>query len=220
MNINKRKAYNKLYYDLHREEILRKRNKGTRNDRPLSIGEVFFDLTVASLCEKDKDGKICYLCKCKCGKERKVRRSYLVHGTTKSCGCGRKVASSVTAKKNVLAAIAARKRFVGDLGGSMWSRILKNATVRGISVSLTQEEAWTLFIDQRKKCALTGLDLYLHPHHKDRNLVTASLDRIDSTQGYIKGNVQWVHKDVNRMKNGFSEVRFKEICRLVVNHDN
>lgn len=220
MNRDERKNYNKLYYALHKEALLKRRNKGIRNDRPLSAGETFFDLTVIALCEKDKDGKICYLCRCKCGKERKVRRSYLLHGTTKSCGCGRKLASSITAKKNVWAAISARKKFIGDLGGSMWSRILRNAKNRGFIVSITQEEAWNLFVEQKKKCALTGLDLYLHPHHNGRNLVTASLDRVDSEKGYVKGNVQWVHKDVNLMKNGFSEARFKEICKLVVNHDN
>lgn len=45
---------------------------------------------------------------------------------------------------------------------------------------------------------------------------TASLDRIDSSKGYIPGNVQWVHKDVNKMKLALSEKRLLELCTLIV----
>ena len=38
----------------------------------------------------------------------------------------------------------------------------------------------------------------------DWSVVTASLDRIDSSKGYQPGNVWWVHKRVNRLKNDFS----------------
>lgn len=44
----------------------------------------------------------------------------------------------------------------------------------------------------------------------------ASLDRIDSSQGYIKGNVQWVHKDINKMKFDLSQDRFLELCNIIV----
>lgn len=44
---------------------------------------------------------------------------------------------------------------------------------------------------------------------------TASLDRIDSSFGYILNNVQWVHKDVQRMKSDFSEAHFVETCRKI-----
>ena len=47
---------------------------------------------------------------------------------------------------------------------------------------------------------------------------TASLDRIDSNKGYIKGNVQWVHKDVNTMKMDHTQEEFIKICTMVANH--
>ena len=195
------------------------RHKKTKNTRPLKSGEPFYDLTVVSLCEKDKYGKVCYLCKCKCGRECKIRRSYLLSGRTKSCGCGKKNASSKTGKLSIKFAIEARRKFIGDLSGALWSRIIHNAKSRKLVVAVTKKESWDLFLEQHKKCALSGLDLYLDPHHSNRKIVTASLDRIDSTRGYVKGNIQWVHKDVNLMKNGFSEKRFKEICKLVTEHD-
>ena len=50
------------------------------------------------------------------------------------------------------------------------------------------------------------------------NYQTASLDRIDPTKGYIEGNIQWVHKDVNRMKMDFTETRFLELVNLIANN--
>lgn len=48
---------------------------------------------------------------------------------------------------------------------------------------------------------------------------TASLDRIDSNEGYIVGNVQWVHLVLNRMKSNLKETQFIEWCNLVVKHN-
>jgi archaellum component FlaC len=47
---------------------------------------------------------------------------------------------------------------------------------------------------------------------------TASLDRVDSAKGYIKGNVQWVHKDINMMKQQYSQEYFIQMCRLTTEH--
>jgi hypothetical protein len=49
---------------------------------------------------------------------------------------------------------------------------------------------------------------------------TASLDRIDSTLGYVTGNVQWVHKSVNHMKSDTPEEEFVEWCRRIVAHSD
>ena len=43
-----------------------------------------------------------------------------------------------------------------------------------------------------------------------------SLDRIDSKKGYVKGNVQWVHKTVNRLKMDLSEEELMYWCNLIV----
>lgn len=42
-----------------------------------------------------------------------------------------------------------------------------------------------------------------------------SLDRIDSSLGYIQGNLQLVTIKVNKMKSNFSDAEFMEICRNV-----
>jgi hypothetical protein len=44
---------------------------------------------------------------------------------------------------------------------------------------------------------------------------TASLDRIDSSKGYIEGNLQWLHKRINIMKGNMSEKEFLDFCESV-----
>ena len=48
---------------------------------------------------------------------------------------------------------------------------------------------------------------------------TASLDRIDSSKGYVPGNIQCVHKDINALKTDFSEERFLELIHMIAAHD-
>lgn len=73
---------------------------------------------------------------------------------------------------------------------------------------------WELFEKQNGKCALSNVDIFLSKRYP-RVLQTASLDRIDNTKGYIKNNLQWVHKDINTLKTDFSMERFLELCNLV-----
>lgn len=51
---------------------------------------------------------------------------------------------------------------------------------------------------------------------KNRRLQTASLDRIDSSKGYIEGNVQWLHKDINRLKINYSDEDLIQICLEII----
>jgi len=81
-----------------------------------------------------------------------------------------------------------------------------------------------LFIKQNKKCALTGLDIKFGVRNDKitgtYEETTASLDRIDSSKGYVKGNIQWVHKDINIMKNDFNVDKFKKLCKMVISYGN
>jgi len=77
---------------------------------------------------------------------------------------------------------------------------------------------WGLFLNQDRKCALSGLPLVFGANH-GKIEGTASLDRIDSSKGYTIDNVQWVHKIVNLMKQDSSDEEFVKMCRIVSNHN-
>lgn len=78
-------------------------------------------------------------------------------------------------------------------------------------------DRWKL---QNGKCAYTGLKLILVEKDTAWKQSTASIDRIDSSKGYILGNIQWVHKRVNTMKNDMSEDEFLLWCHTIVKECN
>jgi hypothetical protein len=91
-------------------------------------------------------------------------------------------------------------------------RVRKNRILR---FDLDKQYLDQLFQNQNGRCALTGELLWFVKTAKNHQYQNASLDRIDSNQGYIKGNVQWVVKEVNMLKTNMTEERFKNICLLV-----
>lgn len=141
----------------------------------------------------DHEAKI--KCRCSCGTERYVTVLTLVRGISTRCSvCGNSSERHTGANNG-------NWKGVGVVPGHYLNR-------REISKS-AKEEAAKLIEHQNFKCAMTGLSISF----VDK---TASLDRIDSNKGYIKGNMQWVHKDVNIMKNAYDLNYFIQICKLIV----
>lgn len=76
---------------------------------------------------------------------------------------------------------------------------------------LTLDYLKSLYEQQNGECAITNIPMFLPNSVSDyryskgiKPLHTASLDRIDSTQPYKQGNVQFVCKGINLMKNTFT----------------
>ena len=132
--------------------------------------------------------------------------------STTSCGCMREQYAKITGKLNT--------NFKGYEGicNKFWTRINKNARKRNLVVTCTLKDIWELYLKQDKKCAVTGIPIKFGRTDKPIE-TTASLDRIDSKLGYIKNNIQLVHKDVNIMKNSFSVDYFVNLCRMVVKNE-
>jgi hypothetical protein len=69
---------------------------------------------------------------------------------------------------------------------------------------------YDIFQTQLGKCKLTNRPISFSDN-------TASLDRINSSNGYTPKNVMWVHKDINIMKNGYDLGYFVSMCKCVSN---
>jgi dCMP deaminase len=108
----------------------------------------------------------------------------------------------------------------GDLSGKKWGDIKYCAQRRGISFdeNLTIEYAWGLFLEQNKKCAMSNLDIFLFKSQSPRR-DTASLDRINSSIGYTKDNIWWLHKDVNNLKGSMSKEETVKLCKKIYLED-
>lgn len=105
------------------------------------------------------------------------------------------------------------------MSGTFFHSIECSAAVRNLEFNITKEYIWNLFLQQERKCAFTGEILVFSSHSYISN-GTASLDRIDSSKGYIEGNVQWVHKDINVAKQDKTDTDFIQLCRRVVDYQD
>lgn len=99
-----------------------------------------------------------------------------------------------------------------DIPLTWFNMKMKSGISRGYQWDITIEFLWNMYMEQGGKCALSGLPI----GWAEKGLTaTASIDRVDSSEGYLMGNVQLVHKDINFMKQQFSQERFVELCKLV-----
>ena len=174
---------------------------------------------VKSYLKNDKLQKRRYWkCICVCKKEVERREDYLqrvvfMKNRTPSCGCKHSMKSDIGANSKTW-------KGYGKISGYYFGCITSKARKKNWPMNITKEYIWKLFLKQKKKCALTGLQIEIKEskRSKDVSEMTASLDRIDSNKGYIEGNVQWVHKDVNKMKNNYNQDYFLEMCRVITNY--
>ena len=102
------------------------------------------------------------------------------------------------------------------ISGRLFSAIKYKANLRNIEFDLTLDFVDALFESQQGLCYYSGLPI----DGKTRNLVTASLDRTDSSIGYVESNVRWVHKDVNFMKHSATETHFFELVDKIYERRN
>lgn len=171
------------------------------------IGSKIGRLTVLSKSDK-KSNRVYFKCVCDCGNETNVLSTTLFRKLVVSCGC-------YTIEKN-------KTRTTGykDISGSYWNHTKNSAERRGLDFEVKLEEAWDKFIQQKGLCALSGIEIKFANSYDDATNQTASIDRIDSLKGYISGNIQWVHKHINKIKQDFSDDYFIELCKNVTKNQS
>ncbi len=184
------------------------KNLGLR--RPKShrfVGKKYGMLQTIEVVGADEHGHSLVLCECDCGKTSVELLYQLTTECKGTCGCS----SRMIGKDHPL--------FRGheELPGRLFRCWQKGAELRGFSFEVTIEYVWQLFVQQERRCALTGLPLCFSRKTAQQKLTTASLDRIDSGLGYIEGNLRWVHKVVNIMRRNMTDDVFLYWCRSVVN---
>lgn len=193
----------------YRAKKLGLKPKKGRKQLLYKIGYKTGQLTVISKPISGKRTK--YLCRCSCGNEHYYLASSIKKNIQTCWNCRNKIISDK------------KWRGFGEISGDFWCSIKKSAKARDLSFEISIEDAWNLFLKQNRKCALSGIELnFSHSKklEKYKTNHTASLDRIDSNKGYSIDNIQWVHKDINKMKLDLPEDKFIEYCKLIVERYN
>ena len=153
---------------------------------------------------------------CACGACRFFNFREIRIGNITSCGCA--TLDRFRTMVHLPGPQSPMWRGVGEISSSLWTSWKYSATKRGLQFSVTIKYGWDLFLKQDRRCALSGVPISFSPTTATRRDKTASLDRIDAAKGYVRGNVQWVHKDVNFIKRSLSEAELIDWCQLILNH--
>lgn len=93
--------------------------------------------------------------------------------------------------------------------------ILRRLKKIDISCDIDIEYLYHLYFNQNARCAITGLEFNTQPYigTKARSI---SVDRIDNSIGYRKGNIRLICFMVNVMRNRFSDREVLEMASAIV----
>lgn len=155
------------------------------------VGNRYGKIVVLGYHGVDKFGKLLLKCKCDCGNKKIINKSSLSRSLTQSCGC--------------LKIEKIRQKHVHDLSPAYFRRCKKGAVERNIKFTIDEEYVWEIYEKQKGKCAISGTPIKFHPNYNYSKYQTASIDRINSKKGYVKGNIQIVHKTINVIKWNLTE---------------
>jgi len=173
------------------------RSKGGRPKSSLSyVGQTYGRLTILKQYSDKKS--IYFKCRCECGNIADVRKDNLItKADTVSCGCRLKELHQERKEKGI------------DEVSAMWSRAKYRAKQKGFDFTIEQED-----ITIPETCPLLGIELVCHRGGGRNQGNSPSLDRIDPTKGYIKGNVWVISNRANTLKN---DATIQELELLVEN---
>ena len=191
-----------------------KRKTGPKNTYNIEnyLGERFGEWTVIGFSHRDKNRTQNWRMRCSCGEDEVVLLSNLIRGTSTCCrSCS---AKNSRGNKN------AQWQGGEFLSASYFKRLKDRAHKANIDVSIDISDLENLFHQQKGRCAYTDLELKFSDvqsgiNHKRVIDQTASVDRIDSTKGYHKNNIQFVHKTVNTMKWDLDENEFLDLVHKI-----
>lgn len=151
------------------------------------------------------------VCECDCGNIVETEACNLRKRVTRSCGC-------IRAELYKSGEAHHAWHSVGLITSYTFNKTKSSATVRALEFNITREYMWKLFEKQGGKCIFSGIDLTFGSVD-DKKTTTASLDRIDNDKGYIEGNIQWVHKEINFMRGQMTVDNFLKACELITDYN-
>jgi len=187
-----------------------RRREGT-NQREYSVGDMLMNLKVLHIYHSP----LVYVVQCtNCGHEYRTGHTILnkkKNGKGLNCchNCFN-VNMKSTKKFHML---------TKNISLTFYNKTQHQANLRGIEFNVSPEYLESIFTGY---CYLSGIKLEIGTYSRANNKLNmgnASIDRINSDIGYIEGNVSWVYKPINTMKNVLTCEEFINICNRIVEHN-
>lgn len=190
--------------------------------KPLTIGDRFNRLVVESFSryKREHNRDIAYYnCICDCGNKKEVSKKQLKCGKTSSCGCYH-LSKLKEANKNRCFSLPQ-----GEIGLRTTYYVYKNsAKKRNLDFNITKEEFKELtskncYYCNKEPSTRCTQDARVRKHNKESMDYTIyiynGLDRIDSSLGYIVGNIVTCCKDCNYAKNILTQEKFYDMIKNI-----
>ncbi len=138
-------------------------------------------------------------------------------------------------KLNLSMSLDSKRKVWSKSKNPKWNTFINYGKILGCVIShakfgaISRELEWTVldgsmenmkYLDSiaNNYCAISGLPITYRVLCRQKT-ATASLDRIDSSKGYLIGNVQWIHKDVNRLKMDMDEQKLFNLSKSIYLHN-
>ena len=110
-------------------------------------------------------------------------------------------------KKNKLKMESFRRNIVHNL----WKRTKDRAVKKGLEFNLSEEDVVIPTV-----CPILEIPIFVGTKKNYKNSPT--IDRVDNSKGYIKGNVKIISMLANTMKNSASREELFKFCQNVLNY--
>jgi hypothetical protein len=137
--------------------------------------------------------------------------------------CSRSCCGKVTIKQNIpkesivwehLKGINRRDKYTG------FREHIRRIHNRHKKIELTLDDLLEQWNKQNGKCIYSGVTL-TNPistrNYYNNPICTASLDRVDSSKGYTKDNIQFISYSMNYMKNNMTHEQTIDLCKIICN---
>jgi hypothetical protein len=107
-------------------------------------------------------------------------------------------------------------KFTRDIDSKLKNLCTNAKQRKNKEFNILETDLFNLWNTQKGLCAYTKLPMLATSNQFN----TVSLDRIDSSVGYVVGNIQLVCAAINKMKQEYSEELFVKLCHLVAQNNS
>lgn len=189
-------------------------NYRQRVEEKYPIGKKFDLLTIEGY--EKRHGMWFIVCRCDCGRisTRHKIDTWRLMNSCRKCK---------TYQNRIYGKASKIWKGVGEVPKYYYLATEQSAKIRNIPFNITIELMSELFEKQQHKCFYSGQELIFSSQKVKKSHgieQTASLDRIDSSKPYEKGNLVWCHKHINKIKNTLAIIDFLDLCRDITVNRN